>query len=272
MAAMYMQFPETSEAWKIIAANFEEKWNFPHCMGALDGKHVVIKAPASSGSLYYNYKGSFSMVLMALVDANLRFISIDVGAYGRRSDGGIFSNSNLGKSVLDYSINFPEDAPLPGAPHLGPMPYVIVGDEAFPLQKNLMRPFPGRGCPREQMIFNYRLSRARRIVENAFGILASRWRVFHTKIGVRPAWITGIVKAACVLHNYLQGESTPAQISTLLFEGGNGEPEGLGPIAAIGNRAGGEAMQIRNKFMDYFVNVAPLEWQVAHVNRGFFNQ
>ena len=55
------------------------------------------------------------------------------------------------------------------AEHMGPMPYVIVGDEAFPLQNHLMRPYPGRGCPEDQQVFNYRLSRARRIVENAFG-------------------------------------------------------------------------------------------------------
>ena len=133
-------------------------------MGAIDGKHVVVKAPGRSGSTFFNYKGTFSVVLMALVDANLQFITIDVGGYGRASDGGIFATSNLGRAVLDGSINFPPDAPLTGAEHLGPMPYVIVGDEAFPLLRNLMRPFPGRSCPRAQMVYNYRLSRARRIV------------------------------------------------------------------------------------------------------------
>ncbi|KAI0232989.1 hypothetical protein LSAT2_016770, partial [Lamellibrachia satsuma] len=91
---IYMKLPQDSDEWKLVAANFEQKWDFPHCLGALDGKHVVMKAPGKSGSLYYNYKGTFSTVLMALVDANLQFIAIDVGSYGRNSDGGIFSNSN----------------------------------------------------------------------------------------------------------------------------------------------------------------------------------
>ena len=83
---LYMAPPKTSDDWRLIAENFKEKWDFPHCIGAVDGKHVVMKAPANSGSLYYNYKNTFSIVLMALVDANLTFICVDVGSSGRNSD------------------------------------------------------------------------------------------------------------------------------------------------------------------------------------------
>lgn len=81
--------PESSDDWKLIAANFASKWNFLHCLGALDDKHVVLRAPARSGSLNFNYRSAFSSVLLALVDVNLKLIFVDIRAYGRNADSGI---------------------------------------------------------------------------------------------------------------------------------------------------------------------------------------
>ena len=87
---IYMS-PPTMEDWKQIEHRFSTRWNFPNCVGSLDGKHVMIKAPPNSHSLFYNYKGFFSIVLMALVDADYRFIYVDVGDFESNGDSGIFS-------------------------------------------------------------------------------------------------------------------------------------------------------------------------------------
>lgn len=115
---------------------------------------------------------------MALVDSNYRFLYVDVGCNGRISDGGVFGGCSLQDALEKRTSNI--HAPLPESDQLAP--YCIVADEAFPLKEYLMKPYPNRRLSVEQRIFNYRLSRARRVVENAFGILANCFRVLLTTI------------------------------------------------------------------------------------------
>jgi len=171
------------------------------CIGSLDGKHVRIKPPSNSGSLFYNYKHTFSVVLMALVDANYKFIYCDVGCNGRVSDGGLFGKCSLNKALQENLLNLPNPQAMPGLSE--PLSYHMLADEAFPLRNDLLKPYPARHLTKEQRIFNYRLSRARRVVENAFGILSNRFRVFLTTIELAPEKVKFVVMAACVLHNYL---------------------------------------------------------------------
>lgn len=103
----YINPPQTEEEWKQIATQFEKRWNFHHCIGAIDGKHVNMQVPARSGSLFYNYKHFFSIVLMAICNANYEFILVDIGDTGRNSDGGVFANSNMGKAILQNELNLP---------------------------------------------------------------------------------------------------------------------------------------------------------------------
>jgi hypothetical protein len=106
-----------------------------------------------------SYKGTYSIVLLALVDAFYTFSYVDVGCNGRFSDGGVFNNSSLCPSLSNNDIKLPEPSALRSRTKL--TPYVIVADDAF-----AMKPDPNR-------LFNYRLPRARPIVENRFGIIAN---------------------------------------------------------------------------------------------------
>lgn len=92
--------PKKKKDWEKIINGFNTKWNFPQCVGAIDGKHIVIKCPNNSGSLYFNYKNQFSIVLLALVDDDYNFTCIDVGSFGSSSDGGIFGKSALNAAIL----------------------------------------------------------------------------------------------------------------------------------------------------------------------------
>lgn len=169
--------PLEPEGWVKIARGFETRWNLPHCIGAIDGKHVAIRRPNHSGSVYRNYKKFFSVVMMAVVDSDYKFMTVDVGANGSGSDGGVFHQTELRECLEEGTLGLPPPSPLPGGDRS--VGYYLVGDEAFPLKPWLMKPVPNRCLTREQRIYNYRLSRTRRVVENAFGILASRCVCSH---------------------------------------------------------------------------------------------
>lgn len=189
----------------------KDRWQFPNCFGAADGKHIMIVHPEASGSEFYNYKGFFSIVLLALVDYDYKFLFADVGCQGRISDGGVYRNTYLYQALENGDLGLPEPIALPKSADPAyidheeePMPYVFVGDDAFPLGKHCLKPFNRQNLTPRRRIFNYRLSRMRRIVENAFGILANRFRVFITKIYLNPDKATTITLAALVLHNMLR--------------------------------------------------------------------
>ncbi|GFW95273.1 putative nuclease HARBI1 [Trichonephila clavipes] len=103
---MVIPAPTTVEEWKKIEKVFLQRWNFPRCCGAIDGKHVLIKRPPGSGSVYYNYKKTYSIILFAMVDADYCFTYVDVGGNGRANDSAVFRNSSLNIAMENKAIGF----------------------------------------------------------------------------------------------------------------------------------------------------------------------
>lgn len=194
--------PETEEEWKVIARGFEERWQFPNCLGSIDGKHIRIIPPIGSGSSFYNYKKFFSIVLIACANANYEIIWCEAGINGRISDGGTIKETNFYEKLINYDCNIPNRSKPRNSSKA--LPYVFVGDEAFALRPDFMKPFGKNALNQERKIFNYRLSRARRVIENVFEIMSNRFKIFHTAINLKLDRIDLVVLTCCVLHNYLR--------------------------------------------------------------------
>ncbi|XP_055840635.1 putative nuclease HARBI1 [Episyrphus balteatus] len=252
----YLQFPE-GEQWNQIANQFEARWHFPLCIGALDGKHVAFRASKTDGSLYYNYKGFNSVVLLAMCDAEYKFLFVDIGCNGRISDGGVLSRSDLARILLQADRFLPRDKVI-GNNRL--LPYVIVGDDAFPLEKHLMKPFPYHTNSESEKNFNFRLSHARQTIEHAFGILSNRFRVLQSNIHLRPPKVIKIIQACCVLHNFLITKSVNyvTEINVRSSETPANVENDDGHRTSNPRRHSNEAGEVRNIFSEYFNNEGKL--------------
>ena len=200
----YLRCPTAPDEWKELKTEFRIRWNVPHALGALDGKHVALKKHKNSGDLYHNYNGLFSIVMLALVDGQYKFRWVYVGTAGSCSDAQIFNTCHLKRTIDDGSIGFPDPAPITQGGR--DVPYFILADDVFALKTWLMKPYGRRMLTNEERIANYRISRGRRVVENAFGIVVSRFRVMMTTIELPPETDREVILTCVVLHNILRSQ------------------------------------------------------------------
>lgn len=215
-------------------------------------------------------------MLFALVDASYNFLFVDIGCQGRISDGGVFKNSTLYKKLENKQLRFPKPEPLPYRQK--EISFFFIGDDAFALNENLMKVFSGvypKGSL--QRIFNYRLSRARRVVENAFGISSSIFRVLRKPILLEPENTQVIVKTVAHLHNFLRRNTTSSNIysphgSMDYYVNGelvygswrNDDYENrtsLLDLRNVARRSPLVAKEIREELADYFLNEGQVSWQ-----------
>ena len=163
--------------------------------------------------------------------------------------------------------------PLPGRDT--PSYYVIVADDAFPLKTYLLKPYNSKDFDLEKIIFDYLLSRARRVIENAFRILANRLRVFMTPIALAPEKVEIIILAAICLHNMLREKQSSQYIThgsvdyedfetnqTIPGELRSETRDNLMPLVQQGsNRYSLNAKLVRDEFMNYFKTNRQVDWQ-----------
>ena len=320
MGPKYLAVPKSSQDWLEIAEKFEERWNFPNCLGAVDGKRILLQQPDNTGSHFHDYKGTGSqitekhflinerivltflthvnkmnkilillgnnsIILMGVIGPEYEFLVADVGMNGRMSDGGNWARNEFRESLAnpDNPLSIPDPRPLPSRGM--DVPYVCVGDDAFPLTSYMMKPYASTGLTEEKRIFNYRLSRCRRISENAFGILANRWRVFRSCIQLPPAKATTITLGAITLHNFLRSNSKIGKIyvppgladkedpftgqvipGAWRKSGNQSSWETIGPHGS--RNATFHAKELRKEFTRYFSleGAVPWQWTRAHID------
>ena len=275
MVPLFVKIPSSEKEWLEISKKFETRWNFPHALGAIDGKHVTIRKPKNGGSFYYNYKHTHSIILMAIAGPEYECLYADVGSNGRVNDSGVWNKSSLLEGIQDGSVKLPSNDALPNG---DVTPYVFLGDDAFALKSFMMKPYPQQNLTTEKRVYNYRYSRARRISENLFGILANRWRIFFTTINLEPKYVENVILSALALHNMLiksplsSNAYRPPSLADSVLENGEvleGEwrnqvvVDSFYPlqIPRTGHNASTNAKAIRDSFKDYFVNEGAVEWQ-----------
>ena len=186
-----MHCPDTPDDWERVK-KFRTRWNVPHTVGATDRKHIAMKKPKKSDIDYYNYKG----FLPGSPGPGQCRIQIPVDKLWvkwfllRYTD---FQQSDLREKIEE------------GGPYLH---CFLLDDDAFALMPWIMKPYSRRQLTREERIANYRIFRGRRVIENAFGVLLSHFRVLLGTMEQGPRVVRDIVFMCVVLHNMLR---TPAR-------------------------------------------------------------
>ena len=221
---------------------------------------------------------------MAACDAKYTFTLVDIGDSSRQSDGSVYANSHLGYATENNLLGIPADSKRTNGDRV--LPYVIVEDDASGLKRQMMKPYPSGNLDVPKQSFNYRLSQARRVIENAFGILASRFRVFHKPLIAQVHKVIAITKAAVALNNLLMHEKEQngsdyyCPETFVDKEGPNGmQPgewrqdtshiSGLPSISNLGtsNKYSKNAKWVRDEFKDYFNQEDEVDWQLGTVKR-----
>ena len=187
-------FPTTKEEVIRTALEFDRDHTFPDVVGTVDGSHIPINAPLENREDYWCYKKFYSIILLAVCNAQMQFTFFDIGCPGKECDGGVYKRCELSDLVENLAVC------------TGTTKYHLLGDKAFTLSNGLMKPFSEDSAAEDELVrlFNYLLSSVRMLIECSFGILKERFRCLKVSSRFRTIEMTCKVTTVCVLlHNFL---------------------------------------------------------------------
>lgn len=190
---LYVQFP-SGDALKEVT----DKWGIPQCSSSVDGSHIQVKPPARNHTDYYNRKGWYSMLAQAVVDYKYLFQNLCIGWPGSVHDARVSANSSISKKINSGELLAGGETCV----RRRRLPLFLLGDSAYPLLPWLIKPFSfSSSLSSWQKLCNYRISRARVVVECAFGRLKGRWRRLSKQMDLHIDNVPNVITACCVLHN-----------------------------------------------------------------------
>ena len=195
----------TGNRLQLNMAQFRKFSGLPRIVGAIDGTHFHIRKPNHSPEDYFYFKsGGYTMACQAVVDRDRKFIDISVGMPGSTNDARQLRRSMLYQKATTTNLFNPANAIE------GFVPY-LVGDKGYPILPWLITPYremPNGRRSVQETLFNRKLSRARSMVENSFGILKQTFRELHSASDLHVTLLPDVVVSCCILHNLLLGQSS----------------------------------------------------------------
>ena len=201
MGPLLIRLPKTEQEVKEKTKKFFEVWQFPQCLGAVDGTHIDIKQPSDNASDYINRKGWFSLNVQACCDYSCQFMDVVIKWPGSVHDARMFVNSGLNEKLRSGAI--PKCLKRVVSDE-DPIPVVILGDPAYPLLLYLMKEYANGGSTTQEQYFGYKLCSARNVIECAFGRLKARFSSLRREMDINLIDLPTVIYACFILHNFCE--------------------------------------------------------------------
>lgn len=201
MGPKYITLPFTNEDATPLVEGFHQAHGLPQCLGAIDGHHIEIKQPSAHSIDYVNKKGRYTLNVQAVCDFKYRFRDVMIKWSGKAHDAVMFDSSAVNEFMKSGKV-----------PHLRrqlvedefPIPIFLVGDAAYPLMPHLMPEPSDNGSTPEEENFSRSVSRARTVIDFAFGRLKARFAALRRPMDINLDDLPFVIYSCFVLHNYCE--------------------------------------------------------------------